>query len=139
MNLSHLSRLGSVAALFMASRRNNASAELVQRFLSGIAVMVGLAVTLGLCVGALLIAGLYGTYRGLVINGLDADVALLSVFVIMGLIITLLIVVLRDKIRELRQAPSAIMRAEAPITTDVRQTVTAFVDGLMGKTPSQNL
>lgn len=98
--------------------------------------MVGLAVTLGLCVAALLIAGLYGTYRGLVINGLDANIALLTVFIIMGFVVALLVVVLRDKLRSLKEMPTAIMRAEAPITTDVRQTVTSFVDGLMGRPQS---
>lgn len=134
MNSSNLSRLGSIAAFLMASRRTTASSVMVQRFLSGIATVVGLAVTLGLCMGALLIAGLYGTYRGLILGGLDADIALLCVFVIMGFIIALLCIVLRDKVRALKDAPAAIMHSEAPIISDVRQTVSAFVDGLMGKT-----
>ena len=133
MNVSHLSRISSIAALFMASRRSVASGAVVQQFLSGIAVMMGLAVTLGLCVASLLIAGLYGTYRGLVVNGLDPNIALLTVFIIMGFVVVLLLVVLRDKLRTLKEMPAAIMRAEAPITADVRQTVTSFVDGLMGR------
>lgn len=133
VNTSNLSRLGSIAAFLMASRRNTASSAMVQHFLSGIATVVGLAVTLGLCMGALLIAGLYGTYRGLVLGGLDTDIALICVFVIMGFIIALLCIVLRDKVRALKDAPAAIMHSEAPIIGDVRQTVTAFVDGLRGR------
>ncbi len=133
MNASHLSRLGSLVALVLASRRGAVSSEMVQRFLSGIAVMVGLAVTLGLCIGSLFIAALYGTYRGLVANGLNPEIALLCVVVIMALIVVLLCLALREKLRSLRELPSMIIRAETPIASDVRQTVNAFVDGLMGR------
>ncbi len=140
MNVSHLSRLGSLVALFMASRRNSASSAMVQRFLTGIAVMVGLSVTLGLCVGALLIAGLYGTYRGLVMNGLEPNVALFSIFVIMAFIGALLYIILRDRIRALREVPGEIMRsAETPIVGDAKNVINAFIDGLTGKGNSRSM
>lgn len=110
----------------------------MQRFLTGVAVMVGLAVTMGLCVSALLIAGLYGTYRGLVANGLEPNVALLSIFVIMAFIVALLYVILRERIRSLREAPAALMRStEPPIVGDVKHIAQAFIDGLTGKAPSR--
>lgn len=133
MNTSHLSRLGSLIALVLAGRRNAASPALVQRFLTGIAVVVGLAVTLGLCAGSLVIAGLYCAYNGLISHGLEPAAALLSVAVLIVLIIVMLVVVLREKIRSLREMPGTIIQAEAPIVSEVRQTVTAFIDGLTGK------
>lgn len=133
VNASHLSRLGSLAALLLASRRNAASPVMVQRFLSGIAMVIGLAVILGLCAASLIIAGIYGVYRGLIAHGLEPSVALLSVTVLMVLVIVLLIALLRDKIRALREIPGAILQSEAPIVSDIKQTVSAFLDGLTGK------
>lgn len=133
VNASHLSRLGSLVALILASRRNAASPMLIQRFLSGIAVIVGLAVTLGLCVGSLIVAGLYCAYNGLIAHGLDSAAALLVVATLVVLVIVLLIVLMRDRIHALRGIPGAIMQSEAPIASEVRQTFSAFVDGLTGK------
>lgn len=136
MTLPSLSRLGSILMLAMAGRRTPLNAKLVQRMMSGFALVVGLAVIIALFVAGLLFVGLYASYAGLVANGLAPHVALLVTSLLVAAIICVLLLVLQSHMRKLRALPSALMQEEAPLMAGASGIANAFMDGLLGDRPA---
>lgn len=133
MTLPSLSRLGSLLMFVLAGRRAPVNALLMQRMLSGLVVVIGVAVVTAMFMALLVTLGLYAGYLALVANGLNENTALLVIGVLLAAIVCVLILVVQSQIRELKLLPAQFVQAEAPIAAGVSNVANAFVDGLMGK------
>jgi len=108
-----------------------ASVGLLQRFLSGIATLVILSVISAFMICALLAGGFYMAYHWLVLYGLDAYAAGMTIGIIVFLITAGLVALTMSQICRLRELPYHNLSPYGHSLPDVGHVVSAFIDGFL--------
>jgi len=109
---------------------------LIKRFLLGIAVVMVMAVVIGVIISALLIAGFYLTYRLWLEHGLDADAALLATGGMGAVFVCVFAAIIFHRMLRLH----SILRPKPVFLSHISETAEAFVRGFLeaaGHKPSE--
>ncbi|MBY0406849.1 MAG: hypothetical protein K2Q01_04100, partial [Rickettsiales bacterium] len=123
--------IGKLIGVLMAGRSLSASTPLVNRLLTGIAVIVGLAILSAILAGVLVVGMLYGAYAILVAHGLEQDMALIVVGALTLGLIAMLVRQLVLNIQEIKAIPTQIIGKQNRMAERASKVGAAFLDGLL--------
>lgn len=103
---------------------------LFSRLLSGIIIIVGLTIIIGVMVSAVLVASLFVIYYALLSYGIGQLMAVTTSAVLALLVIAVLVFLVLTSLHHLRQLPRTLLQ-QSPLTSRAMDTLDAFTDGLM--------
>ncbi len=113
-----------------------ANVALLQRFLSGVTVVVALTVISAFMIG-LMLTGLFGAlYFCLVHYGLLPEIAALMVALFALLMTITLAVIVILRVKHLRGLPSQMLRKDLSSLAPLGEVLESFINGFMSRGPS---
>jgi len=115
-----------------------ANLAMVQRFLEGLIGVIVLSIVGAAMTSMLLIAGLYGSYRGLTYYGLDHEAALVMIASVAVLLTAAVIGFTLARLRHLREISLCALPQEFPHLAHIPSVINAFLEGLTKPTSSSH-
>jgi uncharacterized membrane protein len=106
--------------------------RLFQQALTSIAILIGLILITAIIIGALLIGSLIAAYSLLVEYGAPHHSAMLIIFVAAFFIIVILSMLMRWRLRRLREMPRSFI-TQSPLSACATDVFDAFLHGLMAE------
>ena len=103
---------------------------LFQRVASAVIMAMGLTIMASIMVSAMLIGIFYAVYLALLYHGIGQMMAMLIISALVMVLTTLLIVLIRTCLRNLRQMPRTLLK-QSPLASRAMDALNAFSDGLM--------
>jgi|GEM_PF-3521134 hypothetical protein len=113
-----------------------ANTTVLHRVASGLTGILALTMIASLIGGALLIAGFYGVYLGLVYYGLNPYAAAVTVALLTIATLAILLLLLAVRLRHLKELSHYEVQRDLPGMSQIVKVVDAFMEGLL--TPRSN-
>ncbi|MDD5585407.1 MAG: hypothetical protein PHY92_00430 [Alphaproteobacteria bacterium] len=129
--MSILEKLLAIVAMGGAIGGPVAGMSMLQRFLSGMAVVVALTIISSIMAGAFLLVVLYAAGATMIAHGLTPPAALLTMAVFILIVALLFFALTLFYLGRLRNIPVLFMRHDAPLAVRLNHVVDSFFRGLM--------
>lgn len=125
-----MSLIGKLIGMVLAGNALADSTPLFHRLLSGVAVIVGLAIVSALLATALLFGVMYAGFEVLVQRGGQSpDAALLEIAIATVIILGICISQIVKLVEEFKTIPVQILELQSPVTMRAQNVISAFMDG----------
>lgn len=129
--MSVLEKLLAIVAMGGAIGGPVAGISMLQRFLSGMAVVVALTIISSIMAGAFLLVVLYAAGATMIAHGLTPPAALLTMAVFILIIALLFLALTLFYLGRLRNMPALFMHHNAPLAVRVNNVFESFLRGFM--------
>ena len=125
--------IGRLIGAFTAGRALYTSGNFFQQLACQMAKIFSLVLVATFSFCLLLVAILYAVYRFLLNCGLSSDSALLVIGLIILLKLIILVFILVNQIKRIKDLPQLVMQQESPLTFRIHNMANAFISGLNTK------
>lgn len=126
-------QIGKTIAMLLFNDNELNKAALFRNFLSGLAVIVVIALVIAMLVSALVLGAVIYAHNLLVLAGVNQHAATAVIVAIVLAIIALLTKCLLKKIDDMKDLPAQLAEKEAPIAVQANGIARSFLDGLLNR------
>ncbi len=127
-----MSLVTKIVTLILMRRSMPVGTPLLQRLLTGVALVLVIALVASMLLGVWMMGLFYFIYQLLITSNVAPQVAMLSVGTAMLITVIAMFAVAVSYGRRLSKIPPKIVAQEMPVAYRVNNVASAFVDGLMG-------
>ena len=124
-------QIGKTIAMLLFNKNASDKAELFRNLLSGLAVIIVIALIIAMLISALILGAVIYSHNLLVLVGINQHAATAIIVVIVLAIIALLIKCMMKKIHAMKDFPAQLAEQESPITMQASGIAKSFLDGLL--------